>query len=172
MKSGSNTPDTTFILSEAIGSGINHKAWTYLYTLWCAGNNSVYKAIATLDLGFRSRRLFESCPVTSVSITWVSVSVIVQSKSLVIVIVLVMFGRSAVFHGRCTVFRGRSAVFWGRSAIFCCGTAFGLEIMHFLLLDCFWPRNYGFVSCLPLTEHVQTLYCADIIDPVCDSFDG
>ena len=74
------------------------------------------------------------------------------------VIVLVMFGRSAVFHGG--------------SAVFCCRTAFGLEIMHFL--DYFHPRNYSFVSCLPLTEHVQSLYwaCADIIDPVCDSFDG
>ena len=46
--------------------------------------------------------------------------------------------------------------------------------MHFFLLDYFHPRNYGFVSCLPLTEHVQSLYwaCADIIDPVCDRFDG
>ena len=47
-------------------------------------------------------------------------------------------------------------------------------ICSFLLRDYFHPRNYGFVSCLPLTEHVQTLYwaCADIIDPVCDRFDG
>ena len=46
--------------------------------------------------------------------------------------------------------------------------------MHFFLLEYFHPKNYGFVSCLPLTEHVQSLYwaCADIIDPVCDRFDG
>ena len=43
---------------------------------------------------------------------------------MVMVIVLVMFGGSAVFHGGCTVFRGRSTVF-------CYGTAFSLEIMHF-----------------------------------------
>ena len=47
------------------------------------------------------------------------------------VIVLVMFGGSAVFHGRCTVFWGTSAVFLGGSAVFYCRTAFGLEIMHF-----------------------------------------
>ena len=49
------------------------------------------------------------------------------------VIVLVMFGGSAVFHGGCAVFQSRSVVFLGRSAVFYCGTAFGLEIMHFFV---------------------------------------
>ena len=41
-----------------------------------------------------------------------------------------------------------------------------------LLLDCFWFINYVFVSCLSLTEHVQSLYwaCTDLIDPVCYVF--
>ena len=52
--------------------------------------------------------------------------------------------------------------------------SFPWRICSFLLLDCFHPRNYGFVSSLSLTEHVQSLYwaCADITDPVCDRFDG
>ena len=91
------------------------------------------------------------------------------------VIFLVMFGGSAIFLGRSTVFSGQIC-------------SFLRQICGFLLQDCFWPINYAFFCCwttftleiivllsyLPLTEHVQTLYlaCADIIDPVCDSFDG
>ena len=52
---------------------------------------------------------------------------------------------------------------------FAAGLLLVYEIMHSfaagLLLRFI---NYIFVSCLPLTEHVQNLYwaCADIIDPV------
>ena len=57
---------------------------------------------------------------------------------------------------------------------FAAGLLLAYKLCIFFLLDYFHPRNYGFVSCLPLTEHVQSLYwaCADIIDPVCDRFDG
>ena len=56
---------------------------------------------------------------------------------------------------------------------FAAGLLLAYKLCIFFLLDYFHPRNYGFVSCLPLTEHVQSLYwaCADIIDPVCDRFD-
>ena len=50
------------------------------------------------------------------------------------VIVLVMFGGTAVFHGGCAVFRGGSAV--------CLRS-----ICSFLLWDCFWSRNYAFFCC-------------------------
>ena len=62
----------------------------------------------------------------SVSNTRVYVKVSIYGLSLVRVIVLVIFGRSAVFHGGSAVFQGGSAVFQGRSTVFCCGTAFGL----------------------------------------------
>ena len=73
------------------------------------------------------------------------------------------------FWSGCTVFQGRCAVF-------CCETALTYKLCILLLLDYFHPRNDGFVSCLPFTEHVQTLYwaCAEIIYiiyPVFDSFD-
>ena len=57
---------------------------------------------------------------------------------------------------------------------FAVGLLLSYKLCIFLLLDYFHPINYGFVSCLLLTEHVQTLYwaCVDIIDPVCDRFDG
>ena len=56
---------------------------------------------------------------------------------------------------------------------FAAGLLLVYKLCIHLLLDCFWFINYIFVSCLPLTEHVQSLYwaCADIIDPVCDRFD-
>ena len=56
---------------------------------------------------------------------------------------------------------------------FAAGLLLVYKLCIHLLLDCFWFINYVFVSCLPLTEHVQSLYwaCADIIDLVCDRFD-
>ena len=57
----------------------------------------------------------------------------------------------AVFYGGCAVFRGGCTVF-------CCGTALTYKLCILLLLDYFHPRNDGFVSCLPFTEHVQTLF--------------
>ena len=74
---------------------------------------------------------------------------------------------------------------------FAAGLLLAYKLYIFLLLDCLWSINYAFFCCwttftlemmvlctmqpcLPLTEHVQTLYwaCADIIDPLFDSFDG
>ena len=78
------------------------------------------------------------------------------------------------------------AQFFMADAVFCCGTALTQKLCILLLLDYFHPRNhvlchvYPLLSmcnfCLPLTEHVQTLYwaCAEIIYiiyPVFDSFD-
>ena len=88
-----------------------------------------------------------------------------------------------VFHGGCAVFWGGCAVFQGGCAVFCCGTALTYKLCILLLLDYFHPINDGFVYnypslsmcklCIPLTEHVQSLYwaCAEIIYiiyPVCD----
>ena len=53
---------------------------------------------------------------------------------------------------------GRCTVFHGGYAVFCCGTALTYKLCILLLLDYFHPRNDGFVSCLPFTEHVQTLF--------------
>ena len=63
---------------------------------------------------------------------------------------------------------------WPRNYAFCCcWTTFTLEIM---VLYHVYPWLSMCKLCLPLTEHVQTLYwaCAEIpyiIYPVCDSFD-
>ena len=81
-------------------------------------------------------------------------------------------GGCTVFHGGCTVFWGECAVFLGRCAIFCCGTALTYKLYILLLLDYFHPRNDGFVSCLPFTEHVQTLFtlkwvCANSVSGMC-----
>ena len=64
----------------------------------------------------------------------------------------------AVFHGGCAVFWGGCAVFQGGCTVFCCGTALTYKLCILLLLDYFHPRNDGSVSCLPFTEHVQTLF--------------
>ena len=50
--------------------------------------------------------------------------------------------------GGCTVFQGGCTVF-------CCGTALTYKLCILLRLDYFHPRNDGFVSCLPSTEHVK-----------------
>ena len=88
-------------------------------------------------------------------------------------------GRCTVFHGGCAVFWGGCTVFWGgctvfqgRCAVFCCGTALTYKLCIMLLLDYFHPRNDGFVSCLPFTEHVQTLFtlnwaCANSVLGMC-----
>ena len=81
-------------------------------------------------------------------------------------------GGCTVFHGGCAVFWGRCAVFQGRCAVFCCGTALTYKLCILLLLDYFHPRNDGFVSCLPFTEHVQTLFtlnwaCANSLLGMC-----
>ena len=81
-------------------------------------------------------------------------------------------GGCTVFHGGCTVFWGGCAVFQGRCTVFCCGTALTYKLCILLLLDYFHPRNDGFVSCLPFTEHVQTLFtlnwaCANSVLGMC-----
>ena len=81
-------------------------------------------------------------------------------------------GGCTVFHGGCTVFWGGCAVFQGGCTVFCCGTALTYKLCILLLLDYFHPRNYGFVSCLPFTEHVQTLFtlnwaCANSVLGMC-----
>ena len=81
-------------------------------------------------------------------------------------------GRCTVFHGRCAVFWGGCTVFQGRCVVFCCGTALTYKLCILLLLDYFHPRNDGFVSCLPFTEHVQTLFtlnwaCANSVLGMC-----
>ena len=68
------------------------------------------------------------------------------------------WGGCTVFHGGCAVFWGGCAVFQGRCTVFCCRTALTYKLCILLLLDYFHPRNDGFVSCLPFTEHVQTLF--------------
>ena len=67
---------------------------------------------------------------------------------------------------------GGCAVFQGGCAVFCCGTALTYKLCILLLLDYFHPRNDGFVSCLPFTEHVQTLFtlnwaCANSVLGMC-----
>ena len=67
-----------------------------------------------------------------------------------------------------------AGLLWPRNyAFFCCWTTFTLEIM---VLCHVYPLLSMCKLCLPLTEHVQTLYwaCAEIIYiiyPVFDSFD-
>ena len=65
-----------------------------------------------------------------------------------------------VFHHKWadTQFFMVDAQFFGADAVFCCGTALTYKLCILLLLDYFHPRNDGFVSCLPFTEHVQTLF--------------
>ena len=55
-------------------------------------------------------------------------------------------------------FFGADAQFFRVDAVFCCGTALTQKLCILLLLDYFHPRNHSFVSCLPFTEHVQTLF--------------
>ena len=81
-------------------------------------------------------------------------------------------GGCTVFHGGCAVFWGRCTVFQGRCTVFCCRTALTYKLCILLLLDYFHPRNHGFVSCLPFTEHVQTLFtlnwaCANSVLGMC-----
>ena len=81
-------------------------------------------------------------------------------------------GRCTVFHGRCAVFWGGCTVFQGGCAVFCCGTALTYKLCILLLLDYFYPRNDGFVSCLPFIEYVQTLFtlnwaCANSVLGMC-----
>ena len=81
-------------------------------------------------------------------------------------------GGCTVFHGGCAVFWGRCTVFQGGCAVFCWGTALTYKLCILLLLDYFHPRNDDFVSCLPFTEHVQTLFtlnwaCANSVLGMC-----
>ena len=56
-------------------------------------------------------------------------------------------------------FFGANVQFFRADAqFFCCRTALTYKLCILLLLDYFHPRNDGFVSCLPFTEHVQTLF--------------
>ena len=70
-------------------------------------------------------------------------------------------------------FFGPDAQFFrARCTPFCCGTALTYKLCILLLLDYFHPRNDGFVSCLPFTEHVQTLFtlnwaCANSVLGMC-----
>ena len=81
-------------------------------------------------------------------------------------------GGCTVFHCGCAVFWGGCTVFQGGCTAFCCGTALTYKSCILLLLDYFHPRNDGFVSCLPFTEHVQTLFtlnwaCANSVLGMC-----
>ena len=59
--------------------------------------------------------------------------------------------------------------FIGDMQFFAAGLLLPYKLCFYFLLDSFC---YVFVSCLPLTEHVQSLSwaCADIIDPICYRF--
>ena len=79
------------------------------------------------------------------------------------------------FSWRMRSFLGWKALslsFLGGCTVFCCGTALTYKLCILLLLDYFQPRNDGFVSCLPFTEHVQTLFtlnwaCANSVLGMC-----
>ena len=58
-------------------------------------------------------------------------------------------------------FFGADKQFFGADKqFFAAGLFLAYKLFIHLLLDCFWFMNYVFVSCLPLTEHVQSLYWA------------
>ena len=67
-------------------------------------------------------------------------------------------GRCTVFSWRMHSFLGRMHSFSEQMCSFLLRDCFDPEIMHFVAADYFHPRNHGFVSCLPFTEHVQTLF--------------
>ena len=68
-------------------------------------------------------------------------------------------GQMHSFSWQMHSFLGRMHSFLGQMCSFLLdGTALTYKLCILLLLDYFHPRNYGFVSCLPFTEHVQTVY--------------